>query len=468
MHIIVASIDYKSAPVDLREQFAFDEEELPKALHMLRDMKSILECTIISTCNRTEIYAVVDQLHTGRHFTKKFIAQWFDVQQEIFQPVLNIRENDEAIEHLLRVSSGLNRMILGETQILGQVKSSFSLAQKNDATGTVFNQLFRQAVTFSKRAHAETAINDNPASISYAAVELGKQVLGNLSDKHVLILGAGRSELTAKHLEANGAASITVMNRTFERARELANNMSAQARDIEELHECLKEADILISSTSADQYVLTKAGVEDTLSLRSDQPLFMVDIAVPRDLDPELGTMNGVFLYDIDDLEGIVAANMEDRKEAATQIELMIQQEIADFKAWIDTLGVVPVISALREKALTIQQETMESIERKMPELTSRERKVLSKHTKSIVNQLLKEPITRAKEMSGEDDREQSLALFVEIFGLEAELSALKAREQKTFRPSADPVEATVETQHLEGRVLQELLQYRYARDVIV
>lgn len=294
-------------------------------------------------------------------------------------------------------------------------------------------------------------------------------MLGNLADKHVLILGAGKmSELTAKHLEANGAASITVMNRTFERARELANNMSAQARDIEELHECLKEADILISSTSADQYVLTKAGVEDTLSLRSDQPLFMVDIAVPRDLDPELGTMNGVFLYDIDDLEGIVAANMEDRKEAAIQIERMIQQEIADFKAWIETLGVVPVISALREKALTIQQETMESIERKMPELTSRERKVLSKHTKSIVNQLLKEPITRAKEMSGENDREQSLALFVEIFGLEEELSALKAREQKTFRPSEDRAEPTVETQYLEGRVLQELLQYRYARDVIV
>ncbi|GAJ99205.1 glutamyl-tRNA reductase [Geomicrobium sp. JCM 19055] len=468
MHIIVASIDYKRAPVDLREQFAFDEEELPKALSMLRDMKSILECTIISTCNRTEIYAVVDQLHTGRHFTKKFISQWFDVQPEQFQSVLDIRENDEAIEHLLKVSTGLESMILGETQILGQVKSSFSIAQENDATGTVFNQLFKQAITFAKRAHRETSINDNPASISYAAVELAKQIFGDFTNKHILILGAGKmSELTAKHLEANGAASITVMNRTFERAESLAATMKAEAKPIEELHTYLEEVDILISSTSADQYVLTQEMVAPIMERRSTKPLFMVDIAVPRDLDPELGKLEPIYLYDIDDLEGIVAANMEDRKEAAIQIEAMMTLEIETFKNWIDQLGVVPVISALRDKALMIQAETMESIERKMPNLTDRERKVLSKHTKSIVNQLLKEPITRAKEMAGEDDREQSLSLFIEIFGLSDEVAEAKV-ERLQSNQSSSFANGNAFMSDGETRVLQELLQYRYAKDMSV
>ncbi|QDI91047.1 glutamyl-tRNA reductase [Salicibibacter halophilus] len=454
MHVIVASIDYKNAPVDLREQFAFDDEELPEALGTLREMKSILECTIVSTCNRTEVYVVADQLHTGRHFTKKFLSQWFDAPQESFSHVLNIRENDDAIVHLMRVSTGLESMVIGETQILGQVKMSFRTAQKLGATGTVFNQLFRQVITFAKKAHRETEINDKPASVSYAAVELGKQMFGDFTGKHVLIFGAGKmSELTAQHLRSNGSETITVMNRTYERAEELAGHVMGQARSMEEMENVLLDTDVLISSTGSDQYVLQPENVANIIKKRKGRPLFMVDIAVPRDIDPALGKLEDVYLYDIDDLQGIVAANMEERKTAAAKIEAMLEKEMEVFKDWLHELGVVPVISALRTKALSIQSETMNSIERKIPDLDERERKVLRKHTKSIVNQLLKEPITRAKEMAAEENREDALELFTEIFGLEEEVAeakeaeALKILEEAQKEVQSEPEEIEDEQQ---------------------
>ncbi|ERN52437.1 glutamyl-tRNA reductase [Alkalihalophilus marmarensis] len=425
MHIIVVGLNYKTAPVEMREKFAFQEAEMPIALNQLRNMKSILECTIISTCNRTEIYVVADQLHTGRHFTKTFLADWFQLSKDEVSPYLDIREDHHAIEHLFRVACGLDSMILGETQILGQVRDSFLLAQKEQATGTIFNHLFKQAVTLAKRAHSGTEIGQHAVSVSYAAVELGKNIFGDFTGKHVLILGAGKmSELTAKHLHANGAEKITVINRTEARAAELAARFLGQARPFEELQEALVDADILISSTGARDFVVSKDMMAQTLKKRKGSPLFMVDIAVPRDLDPALADLDDVYLYDIDDLQNIVEANLEERKREAEKIELMVEMEIDEFKSWLNTLGVVPIITALRTKALAVQAETMESIERKLPDLTEREKKVLRKHTKSIVNQLLRDPVTRVKELAGEPGSDDALELFTKIFALEDELEA--------------------------------------------
>ncbi|MBU8905070.1 glutamyl-tRNA reductase [Desertibacillus haloalkaliphilus] len=435
MHILVIGLNYKTAPVEIREKFAFQESELSQALYQLRHSKSILECTIVSTCNRTEIYAVVDQLHTGRHFTKAFLSEWFDLPKEEFTQYLDIREDTHAIEHLFRVVCGLDSMILGETQILGQVKDSFLFAQAEQATGTIFNELFKQAITLAKRSHSETEIGNNAVSVSYAAVELGKKIFGDFKDKHVLILGAGKmSELTAKHLHANGAEQVTVINRTKTKAAELAKRFLGQARPFEELQSAIVEADILISSTGAQNYVISQDLVKDTLKSRKGRPLFMVDIAVPRDLDPQLAELDDVYLYDIDDLQGIVEANMQERQKEAEKIELMIEAEIDEFKQWLNTLGVVPLISALRTKALNVQAETMQSIERKLPDLTEREKKVLRKHTKSIVNQLLRDPITRAKEMAGEEDAEESLRLFTKIFALEEEVALQEKKEREKYR----------------------------------
>lgn len=435
MHIIVVGINHKTAPVEIRERLTFDPSQLGDAMKKLKDKKSILENVILSTCNRTEIYAVVDQLHTGRYYIKEFLSEWFQIEQSEFSPFLFIYEQDGAMEHLFNVSCGLNSLVLGETQILGQVRSSFLLAQEENTIGTVFNQLFKQAITLAKRAHSETDIGANAVSVSYAAVELAKKVFGRIENKHVLIIGAGKmGELAIQNLHGSGATKVTVINRTYEKAETLASRFNGKAKSMDELSTALVEADILISSTGAKDFVITKNMIERVEKKRKGKPLFMVDIAVPRDLDPALSELDSVFLYDIDDLEGIVEANLQERKKAAETILLMVEAEIVEFKQWLNMLGVVPVISALREKALTIQAETMTSLERKLSHLSERDMKVLNKHTKSIINQMLKDPILQAKELAGSKDSAESLALFMKIFNIEdlvVQQHEVKAAEQK-------------------------------------
>ncbi len=445
MHTIVVGLNYKTAPVEIREKLSFIESELPQAMEALQKQKSILENVIVSTCNRTEIYAVVDQLHTGRHFVKQFLADWFDLPVETFSSYLTIREEDEAVEHLFKVTAGIDSMVLGETQILGQVKKSFLSGQEIGTTGTVYNQLFKQAVTFAKRAHNETAIGENAVSVSYAAVELAKKIFGSLQRKHVAILGAGKmGELAIENLYGSGVGKVTVINRTFEKAESLAAKFHGQAKSMKELQCSLLEADILITSTGATDYVIDYELMQFVERLRKGKPLFMVDIAVPRDIDPRVGDLPNVFLYDIDDLQGIVEANLAERERAAADITDMIGHEVLQFKDWVSTLGVVPVISALRKKANRIQEETMTSIENKMPDLTERERKILSKHTKSIINQLLKEPILQAKEMANSPKANEQLRLFQQIFGIEeaveAEVQELERKERaQATQTSAEP-----------------------------
>lgn len=440
MHIVVVGVNYKTAPVEIREKLTFGESELVEAMKALQQQKSILENVIISTCNRTEIYAVVDQVHTGRYYIKTFLADWFQMEKDVLAPYLKIFENEAAVEHLFRVACGLDSMILGETQILGQVRSSYLLAQQENTIGTVFKQLFKQAVTLAKRAHAETEIGSNAVSVSYAAVELAKKIFGDLSSKHVLVLGAGKmGELALQNLYGSGVKKVTVINRTFEKAQHLAEKFSGNAKSLSELQCALVEADILISSTGAKEYVITKEMMTNVEKMRKGRPLFMVDIAVPRDLDPALSELESVFLYDIDDLEGIVQANLEERKKAAEQIEIMIEAELVEFQQWLHTLGVVPVLAALREKALAIQAETMQSLERKLPHLSERDRKVISKHTKSIINQLLRDPILRAKELAAEPNAEEALQLFAKIFNIEEALQTsqpMKEDGKRSIVPS--------------------------------
>jgi glutamyl-tRNA reductase len=442
MHTIVVGVNFRTAPVEIRERLSFVESDLPQAMRALQEQKSILENVIVSTCNRTEIYAIVDQLHTGRYYIKQFLANWFNISIESFSSYLFIYESDGALEHLFRVTAGIDSMVLGETQILGQVRKSFLEGQERGTTGTVFNQLFKQSITLAKRAHSETAIGENAVSVSYAAVELAKKIFGSLKNKHVVILGAGKmGELAIKNLHSNGAGKITVINRTLEKAQLLADQFNGQAKSMQELQCALLEADILISSTGSTDFVIDLELMQFVERIRKGKPLFMVDIAVPRDLDPRIGDLSSVFLYDIDDLQGIVEANLVERQIAANEIMLMIELELVQFKDWLGTLGVVPVISALRQKALQIQEDTMVSIENKMPELTDRERKILNKHTKSIINQLLKEPILQAKELAASSNSQDQLQLFQQIFGIEEEVKLEKERQLLVVKPQVEVVE---------------------------
>lgn len=426
MHIVVVGLNYRTAPVEVRERFAFADKDMPQALQELKRTKSVLEGVIIATCNRTEIYVVVDRLHMCGYFIRSFMEKWFGIPREEFTKHLYMYEDEQAIRHLFRVACGLDSMVLGETQILGQVRSAFLLSQREKGTGKWFNMLFKQAVTLSKRAHSETSIGESAVSVSYAAVELGKRIFGSFTGKRVLILGAGKmSELTAKHLSGAGAEEVIVANRTFGRAQELAAKFNGTPCSMQEAMNRLTEVDILISSTGAEGYVITQSQVAKSMQQRPDRPLFMIDIAVPRDIDPSIGELDHVFLYDIDDLEGIVESNLEMRRGEAVKIEEMIEAEIEAFGNWLQTLGVKPVIRALQEKSSAIHETTLESMFNKLPELDERQRKVIRRLTKSIVNQMMHDPINRIKELAGEEKGAEALDWFTQIFALEEHIKML-------------------------------------------
>ncbi|MEJ3719612.1 glutamyl-tRNA reductase [Paenibacillus polymyxa] len=433
MHIVVVGLNYRTAPVEVRERFTFAEQDLPEALEQLKLTKSVLEGVVVATCNRTEIYVVVDRLHMCGYFIRSFMEQWFGIPRDQFTQHLYIYEDEQAIRHLFRVTCGLDSMVIGETQILGQVKNAFLQAQSQKITATWFNMLFKQAVTLGKRAHSETSIGESAVSVSYAAVELGKRIFGMFTDKKVLILGAGKmSELTVKHLYSGGAAEVIVANRTLSRAEDLASKFNGTPVTMEEGMNRLADVDIVISSTGAQGYILDRNRVEASMKRRQSRPLFMIDIAVPRDLDPAIGKLQNVFLYDIDDLEGIVESNLEMRRTEAAKIEHMIEDELSEFYQWLKTMGVRPVIRALQEKAESIHQDTLESLYNKLPELDERQRKVISRLTKSMLNQMMHDPINRVKELAVQKQGNEALDMFSHIFALEDRLEDAAQKVDKS------------------------------------
>lgn len=427
MHIVAVGLNYRTAPVEVRERFTFDEKDLSLALQQLKKTNSVLEGVIVATCNRTEMYVVVDRLHMCGYFIRSFMEKWFGISREEFTKHLYIYENEQAIRHLFRVTSGLDSMVIGETQILGQVKQAFLCAQQEKATGTWFNELFKHAITVGKRAHSETSIGEAAVSVSYAAVELGKRIFGSFSNKKVMILGAGKmSELTVQHLYANGAEEVIVANRTFLRAEELAKKFQGTACTMEQAFSRLHEVDILISSTGAKDFVISVDMIKESMKRRKARPLFMIDIAVPRDIDPAISDMSNVYLYDIDDLEGVVETNLEMRRMEAAKIDAFIEEEMITFQQWLKTLGVRPVIRALQEKANTVHEDTLESLFNKLPELDDRQRKVIRRLTKSMLNQITHEPINQIKEMAAEKNADDALLMFTKMFGLEDEIDDKK------------------------------------------
>ncbi|MDD9147712.1 glutamyl-tRNA reductase [Sporolactobacillus sp. CQH2019] len=429
MHILAVGVNHHRAPVNVREKLALTASDLEKTLTKLRHTKSIFEDVIVSTCNRTEFYVVSDQLHTGRHYTQQFFADCFHISREDILPFLFVKEDREAVNHLFRVACGLDSMVLGETQILGQVRDSFLTAQKAGTTGTFFNELFKEAVTVAKHAQAESQINDHPVSVSYAAVELIKDTFGPLDDKRILLVGAGEmSQLALKYLTGGGTSQIMIANRTAEKAVRLADQFGGRAVPFESLSRCLDQADILIATTSAPDFLLSQRDAADAVARRGEKPIVIVDIAVPRNIDPDVARLDGVYLYDIDDLENIVASNLKEREKAALLIDPMIDEQLDKFAGWLRTLGVVPVITALRNKALSIHSETMKSIENKLPEMTQHERKVISKHAKSIINQLLRDPINKVKEIAGDKNSKEAMDLFIDIFNIADEVSGQQER----------------------------------------
>lgn len=420
IHVLKVGVDYETTPLAIREKVTFNEQAVQEAMLSLSEFDGIKENVILSTCNRTEIFAVVDTVEEGKQAIISFLKESFNLTDDRLLNSLHVQEDEAVYEHLFRLAVGLDSMVLGETQILGQVREAFLTAQQLKVTSKIFNELFKRIITFAKHAHHTTVIGEQAVSISYVAVELSKKIFGEMKGRHAVIIGAGEmGELSLKNLYSSGAEKVTVVNRSFERAKALASRHHAAAATLDQLDEVLIEADIVISSTGASVPILTKSKLQSIQKCRGYRELFLVDIAVPRDITADVVEVKNVYLYDIDDLQHVADENMEARKEAAQLIATQIEDELLSFHNWLDLLEVIPLIRALREKSLAIQERTLTSISNKIPDLSERELKVLEKHTQSIINQLIAEPIEYVKMIGGREDAKELKAIFSDTFGLE-------------------------------------------------
>jgi glutamyl-tRNA reductase len=423
MHLTLVGLSHKTAPIEIRETLTFPAARQAEALSALICSDAVAEAVILSTCNRTEIYAVTAAQETGADEVIDFMCDFHGLDRDTLAPYLYISQGKPVVRHLFRVVASLDSMVLGEAQILGQVKEAYDHAFENGATGRVFNRLFRHSFEVGKRVRTQTAIGESAVSISYAAVELAKKVFDSLEGRTILVIGAGEmSELTVKHLMSNGVREVLVANRTYERAADLAQRFEGRPIPYEDLFERMRDADIVISSTAATDYVVRRAEIEAVMrKRRGGRPLFLIDIAVPRDIDPAVNDVSNVFLYDIDDLNGVVESNLEERTREARRAEVIIDEEITGFGAWLDSMEVVPTIAAIRAQAEHMRSEELEKALRRLGGLSEKEIRTVEALSESIVNKMLHGPTARLRAAAGEKDGYEYVDMARRMWGLDAD-----------------------------------------------
>jgi len=407
MYLLYVGVTHRVAPLSVLERVHFSDEEKIAALKKLKAEKSILEDVILSTCNRTELYLVVDQLHTGRYYSKHFLADWFQIDIEELEPYLTFKEGNEALEHLFRVSIGLDSKIVGETQVLGQLKQAFLTAQETGTTGIVLNQAFRQAVTFAKRMHDVYRINARPMSIGLTSLQMLDREDLDYENTKIVVIGLGEiGQLVTKYVLQRPFKSIRLVNRTLSKADPYLTEERIQAYSWDELDEAVKDADIIFTAIKSEGYIL----YPDMLKTGA----IVFDLCLPRTCHPN----PSITIHNIENITSELETFFEERNEIAKNIEAEISSELVSFEEWKQQLGIIPLIQEIREKAIQAQESAMESLLRKLPDLTEREKKQISKHMKSIINQILKEPLLQLKEMSVGENSEYDIALIAKIFDL--------------------------------------------------
>ncbi len=433
MHIIVLGLSHKTAPIEVREKISFPAADQASHLDSLLMSPSVAEAAILSTCNRTELYAVVDDPDRGKNDLTAYLAEFSGFKREDLEKHLYSSTLDSAVHHLFRVVSSLDSMVLGEAQIQGQIKECYSVALEAESTGVIFNKLFANAIRVGKRARSETAIGESALSISSVAVELAMNVFEDLSGRTVLIIGAGEmSELTAQALKDKGVTAIVVANRTYERAEEFARKFGGRPARFEDFPAEMRTADIVVSSTGASGFVLTRDMMADVMRGRKHRPIFLVDIAVPRDIAPDVDSLNGVFLYNIDDLQSVIASNLADREREAEKVESIIEEEVDAFTAWLGSLDIVPTIAALKKRAEEIRTAEVEKTLHKLDNLSDKEKNEINALAKVVLSKILHEPITRLKEHEHEKERYRHLETVRYLFDLPAEKSEKAADKRES------------------------------------
>lgn len=415
MAFIALGINHKTASVAVRERVAFSPEQLAEALRQLCRMVGSREAAILSTCNRSELYLEMEDVQPQA--VLDWLAQFHEVPIEDLQACAYVHHDDQAIRHMMRVACGLDSLVLGEPQILGQIKTAYDDAREAGTLGPLLGRLFQATFSTAKTVRTDTAIGENPVSVAYAAVSLARQIFTDLSRSQALLVGAGETiTLVARHLHEQGVKNIVVANRTIERAQTLADEFSGQAIVLADIPDALVNSDIVISSTASQLPILGKGAVERALKLRKHKPIFMVDIAVPRDIEPQVGELDDVYLYSVDDLHEVVSENLKSRQGAAKAAEELVLQGTADFMHRLRELEAVDVLRAYRQQGERLRDEELARVQRALANGMTPE-DALAQLARGLTNKLLHTPSVQIKRLSA-DGRSEALSVAQELFGL--------------------------------------------------
>ncbi|MGD8989945.1 MAG: glutamyl-tRNA reductase [Desulfobacterales bacterium] len=419
LDIVLLGINHNTAPIELRECIAFTDDQSKSALHSLMQKAFIKEALLYSTCNRVEVLVVTDDSNRAVAETKNFIAELNKIPLQQFESALYVHKGNEAVRHVFRVAASLDSMVVGEPQILGQIKAAYRTATEEKTSGVILNRLLHRTFFVAKKIRSETGIGDRAVSISYAAVELARKIFGELEGKKVLLIGAGEmAELAVEHLIRSKVDLVMVANRTFENGVELATQFNGQAIRFEEIPESLKTVDIIISSTSSPEYVIRPDQVKGITRKRKNRPLFFIDIAVPRDIDPDINRLSNSYVYDIDDLKGIIDENIEDRHKEAIKGERIVDEAVIRFREWYESLDVVPTIVALRKKMTAIAEaELKKTLQTSM--ISEREARGVRKMAESLINKILHDPTRFLKQNGMRDDKSFYIDSVRKLFNLD-------------------------------------------------
>jgi len=417
MNLIVIGVNHQTAPVEVREQFTISEARLPEAVKTLAAQPGIEEAMIVSTCNRVELIARTKDADANLDGCLK---KMYGVDAQSYRKYLYEYRERDAIRHVFRVASSLDSMVVGEPQILGQVKEAYATARAVGALHSQLDALYSRAFAVAKRVRTETAIATSAVSIASVAVELAQKIFGNLEGKSVYLVGAGKMcELAARHLLAHGATKLYVGNRTYERAAALAKKFNGEPISFDHLYETVDRADIVISSTGAPHTIFRKEHGERFLARRKNRPMFFIDIAVPRDVDPEMNKLDGIFVYDIDDLQQVVASHISDRRAEADRAEAIVQLEVDKFQARLQTLDVVPTIVSLQEHLETVRQAEIDRVRGRLGMLTPEQEMAIEALSRGIINKIMHTPITTLKSAARESSESTTIVDLVrKLFNL--------------------------------------------------
>jgi len=420
LDIVLLGLNHKTAPVELRELLAFSKEEAVAVLEGLQKCSDINEVMLISTCNRVEVLLTTSDTINAVNSVKTYISEFKKIPISKFEQALYMHDGGEAVRHIFRVASSLDSMMVGEPQILGQIKDAYLTAILKKTSGVILNRLLHKTFFVAKRVRSETGIGDHAVSISYAAIELAKKIFGNLEGKKVLLIGAGEmAELAVEHLIRNRTGEIFVANRTFERGVELSNRFKGKAIRIEEIPDCLKLVDIIISSTGSPSFVIVSNQVKGVMRSRRNRPIFFIDIAVPRDIDPDINRLNNTYVYDIDDLKGVIEENIKDRSRESIKGERIVDEAVISFQQWFESLGVVPTIVALRNKIDSIARSEVDRTLQSLNHLSDNDCQAIYRMTNSLINKVLHDPTLFLKSNGCHGDRSAYIDLTRKLFKLD-------------------------------------------------